>query len=218
MDTVLGGGIRKGSVVLIEKEHNVGKSYIAHILASLTLNALKNRLPVLTTPAPYVPLKSVLKYVKPFCNREELSLYTVFTKDEDPNDYMIDNAINVCKLTDDVSYNVNQTCSIYMKSVKEHKGTILTCDTSLANVNYDLNEVINGIRTVKSSDGVLFMVGSRDSPLFNALQNIADIHLRLFAEHGVTLCQFIRPYKGVHAIILESEHKGYPYYRLVEVV
>jgi KaiC/GvpD/RAD55 family RecA-like ATPase len=218
MDTVLGGGIRKGSVVLIEKEHNVGKSYIAHILASLTLNALKNRLPVLTTPAPYVPLKSVLKYVKPFCNREELSLYTVFTKDEDPNDYMIDNAINVCKLTDDVSYNVNQTCSIYMKSVKEHKGTILTCDTSLANVNYDLNEVINGIRKVKSSDGVLFMVSSRDSPLFNALQNIADIHLRLFAEHGVTLCQFIRPYKGVHAIILESEHKGYPYYRLVEVV
>jgi KaiC/GvpD/RAD55 family RecA-like ATPase len=218
MDAVLGGGIRKGSVVLIEKEHNVGKSYIAHILASLTLNALKNRLPVLTTPAPYVPLKSVLKYVKPFCNREELSLYTVFTKDEDPNDYMIDNAINVCKLTDDVSYNVNQTCSIYMKSVKEHKGTILTCDTSLANVNYDLNEVINGIRKVKSSDGVLFMVSSRDSPLFNALQNIADIHLRLFAEHGVTLCQFIRPYKGVHAIILESEHKGYPYYRLVEVV
>jgi KaiC/GvpD/RAD55 family RecA-like ATPase len=180
MDTVLGGGIRKGSVVLIEREHNVGKSYIAHILASLTLNALKNRLPVLTTPAPYVPLKSVLKYVKPFCNREELSLYTVFTKDEDPNDYMIDNAINVCKLTDDVSYNVNQTCSIYMKSVKEHKGTILTCDTSLANVNYDLNEVINGIRKVKSSDGVLFMVSSRDSPLFNALQNIADIHLRLF--------------------------------------
>jgi KaiC/GvpD/RAD55 family RecA-like ATPase len=218
MDTVLGGGIRKGSVVLIEREHDVGKSYIAHILASLTLNALKNRLPVLTTPAPYVPLKSVLKYVEPFCNREELSLYTVFTKDEDPNDYMIDNAINVCKLTDDVSYNVNQTCSIYMKSVKEHKGTILTCDTSLANVNYDLNEVINGIRKVKSSDGVLFMVGSRDSPLFNALQNIADIHLRLFAEHGVTLCQFIRPYKGVHAIILESEHKGYPYYRLVEVV
>jgi len=218
MDTVLGGGIRKGSVVLIEREHDVGKSYIAHILASLTLNALKNRLPVLTTPAPYVPLKSVLKYVEPFCNREELSLYTVFTKDEDPNDYMIDNAINVCKLTDDVSYNVNQTCSIYMKSVKEHKGTILTCDTSLANVNYDLNEVINGIRKVKSSDGVLFMVSSRDSPLFNALQNIADIHLRLFAEHGVTLCQFMRPYKGVHAIILESEHKGYPYYRLVEVV
>jgi KaiC/GvpD/RAD55 family RecA-like ATPase len=218
MDTVLGGGIRKGSVVLIEKEQGVGKSYIAHILASLTLNALKNRLPVLTTPAPYVPLKSVLKYVKPFCNREELSLYTVFTKDEDPNDYMIDNAINVCKLTDDVSYNVNQTCSIYMKSVKEHKGTILTCDTSLANVNYDLNEVINGIRKVKSSDGVLFMVSSKDSPLFNALQNIADIHLRLFAEHGVTLCQFMRPYKGVHAIILESEHKGYPYYRLVEVV
>jgi len=218
MDTVLGGGIRKGSVVLIEREHDVGKSYIAHILASLTLNALKNRLPVLTTPAPYVPLKSVLKYVEPFCNREELSLYTVFTKDEDPNDYMIDNAINVCKLTDDVSYNVNQTCSIYMKNVKEHKGTILTCDTSLANVNYDLNEVINGIRKVKSSDGVLFMVSSRDSPLFNALQNIADIHLRLFAEHGVTLCQFMRPYKGVHAIILESEHKGYPYYRLVEVV
>jgi KaiC/GvpD/RAD55 family RecA-like ATPase len=218
IDAVLGGDIRKGSVVLIEKGQGVGKSYIAHILASLTLNALKNRLPVLTTPAPYVPLKSVLKYVEPFCNREELSLYTVFTKDEDPNDYMIDNAINVCKLTDDVSYNVNQTCSIYMKNVKEHKDTILTCDTSLANVNYDLNEVINGIRKVKSSDGVLFMVSSRDSPLFNALQNIADIHLRLFAEHGVTLCQFMRPYKGVHAIILESEHKGYPYYRLVEVV
>jgi hypothetical protein len=105
-----------------------------------------------------------------------------------------------------------------MKNVNEYKSTILTCDTSLANVNYDLNEVINGIRKVKSSDGVLFMVSSRDSPLFNALQNIADIHLRLFAEHGVTLCQFIRPYKGVHAIILESEHKGYPYYRLVEVV
>jgi KaiC/GvpD/RAD55 family RecA-like ATPase len=213
MDTVLGGGIRKGSVVLIEREHDVGKSYIAHILASLTLNALKNRLPVLTTPAPYVPLKSVLKYVKPFCSREELSLYTVFTKDDSSDD-----AANVCKLTDDASFNVNQTCSIYMKNVNEYKSTILTCDTSLANVNYDLNEVINGIRKVKSSDGVLFMVSSRDSPLFNALQNIADIHLRLFEEHGVTLCQFMRPYKGVHAIILESEHKGYPYYRLVEVV
>jgi KaiC/GvpD/RAD55 family RecA-like ATPase len=213
MDTVLGGGIRKGSVVLIEREHDVGKSYIANILASLTLNALKNRLPVLTTPAPYVPLKSVLKYVKPFCSREELSLYTVFTKDDSSDD-----AANVCKLTDDASFNVNQTCSIYMKNVNEYKSTILTCDTSLANVNYDLNEVINGIRKVKSSDGVLFMVGSRDSPLFNALQNIADIHLRLFEEHGVTLCQFMRPYKGVHAIILESEHKGYPYYRLVEVV
>ncbi len=218
MDAVLGGGVRKGSVVLLEKEHSVGKSYIAHILASLTLNALKNGLPVLTTPAPYVPLKSVLKYVKPFCNREELSLYTVFVKDEDPDDHMIDNAINVCKLTDDVSYNVNQTCSIYMKSVKEHKGTIITCDTSLANINYDFNEIINGIRKVKSSDGVLFMVSSKDSPLFNVLQNIADIHMRLFEEHGVTLCQFIRPYKGIHAIILESEYRGYPYYRLVEVV
>ncbi len=218
MDTVLGGGIRKGSVVLIEKEHDVSKSYIAHILASLTLNALKNRLPVLTTPAPYVPLKSILKYVEPFCNREELSLYTVFTKDEDSNDYMINNAINVCKLTDDVSYNVNQTCNIYMRNVTKYKSTILTCDTSLANVNYDLNEVINGIRKVKSSEGVLFMVSSRDSPLFNVLQQVADVHMRLFEDHGVTLCQFMRPYKGIHAIILESEYKGYPYYRLVEVV
>ncbi len=74
------------------------------------------------------------------------------------------------------------------------------------------------MRKVKSSDGVLFMVSSKDSPLFNVLQSTADIHIRLWAEHGVTLCQFIRPYKGVHAIILESEHKGYPYYRLVEVV
>ncbi len=218
MDTVLGGGIRKGSVVLIEKEHDVSESYIAHILAPLTLNALKNRLPVLTIPAPYVPLKSILKYVEPFCNREELSLYTVFTKDEDSNDYMINNAINVCKLTDDVSYNVNQTCNIYMRNVTKYKSTILTCDTSLANVNYDLNEVINGIRKVKSSEGVLFMVSSRDSPLFNVLQQVADVHMRLFEDHGVTLCQFMRPYKGIHAIILESEYKGYPYYRLVEVV
>jgi len=213
MDTVLGGGIRKGSIVLIERGHGVSKSYITHILASLTLNALKNRLPVLTTPAPYVPLKSVLKYVKPFCSREELSLYTVFTKDDSSDD-----TVNICKLTDDASFNVNQTCSIYMRNVTRYKNTILTCDTSLADVNYNINEVINGIRKVKSSDGVLFMVSSRDSPLFDALQNIADVHIRLFTEHGVALCQFVRPYKGIHAIILESEYKGYPYYRLVEVV
>jgi KaiC/GvpD/RAD55 family RecA-like ATPase len=213
MDAVLGGGVRKGSVVLIEKDQGINKSYVAHILASLTLNSLKNRLPVISTPAPYVPLKSVLKYVKPFCSREELSLYTVFTKDDSSDD-----AANVCKLTDDASFNVNQTCSIYMKNVNEYKSTILTCDTSVANVNYDLNEVINGMRKVKSSDGVLFMVSSKDSPLFNVLQSTADIHIRLWAEHGVTLCQFIRPYKGIHAMMLESEHKGYPYYRLVEVV
>jgi len=213
MDTVLGGGIRKGSIVLIERENGVSKSYIAHILASLTLNALKNRLPVLTTPAPYVPLKSILKYVKPFCSREELSLYTVFTKDDSSDD-----TANICKLTDDASFNVNQTCSIYMRNVTKYKNTILTCDTSLADVNYNLNEVINGIRKVKSSDGVLFMVSSRNSPLFDVLQQIADVHIRLFEDHGVTLCQFMRPYKGIHAIILESEYKGYPYYRLVEVV
>jgi len=213
MDTVLGGGIRKGSIVLIERENGVSKSYIAHILASLTLNALKNRLPVLTTPAPYVPLKSILKYVKPFCSREELSLYTVFTKDDSSDD-----TANICKLTDDASFNVNQTCSIYMRNVTKYKNTILTCDTSLADVNYNLNEVINGIRKVKSNDGVLFMVSSRNSPLFDVLQQIADVHIRLFEDHGVTLCQFMRPYKGIHAIILESEYKGYPYYRLVEVV
>ena len=213
MDTVLGGGMRKGSIVLIERGHGVSKSYIAHILASLTLNALKNRLPVLTTPAPYVPLKSILKYVKPFCSREELSLYTVFTKDDSSDD-----TANICKLTDDASFNVNQTCSIYMRNVTKYKNTILTCDTSLADVNYNLNEVINGIRKVKSSDGVLFMVSSRNSPLFDVLQQIADVHIRLFEDHGVTLCQFMRPYKGIHAIILESEYKGYPYYRLVEVV
>ena len=213
MDAVLGGGVRKGSIVLIEKEQGINKSYVAHILASLTLNALKNRLPVLSTPAPYVPLKSVLKYVKPFCSREELSLYTVFTKDDSSDD-----AVNTCKLTDDASFNVNQTCSIYLKNVKEHKGTILTCDTSMASANYDLNEVINGIRKVKSSDGVLLMISSKDSPLFNALQSTADIHIRLWEEYGVTLCQFMKPYKGIHAMILESEHKGHPYYRLVEVV
>ncbi|MEM4144524.1 MAG: ATPase domain-containing protein [Candidatus Nitrosocaldus sp.] len=213
LDKALYGGIRKGSIILLERDQSASKVYITHILASLVLNSLRSGIPTFTTPAPYVPLKSVMKYVRPFCNAEELRLYTVFTKNDEADD-----AINVCKLTDDVKLNVNQTCSLYMSAISRHRRAVLTCDTSLASVNYDLDDVLNGIKKVKASDGILFMISSKDSPLFSAVQSVADIHMKIWEENGVTMLRLVRPYNGVYAMLLESIMKGYPSYRLIEVV
>ncbi len=214
LDEALQGGIRKGSIMLLERDQSASKSHVVHILSSMVLNALRSNIPTFTTPAPYVPVKSIMKYVRPFCRPEELRLYTIFTKDEEHDD----EPVNVCRLTEDATFNVNQTCTLYMNAINRYNSALLTCDTSLATVNYNLNDVLNGMKKVKASDGVLFMISGKDSPLFNAVQSVADIHMRIWEENGVTLLRLVRPYNGVYAMLLESSVKGYPSYRLIEVV
>ncbi|MDW8274964.1 MAG: ATPase domain-containing protein [Candidatus Nitrosocaldus sp.] len=213
LDEALHGGIKKGSIVLLERDQSVSKSYITHLFACLVLNALRSGIPAFTTPAPYVPVKSIMKYIKPFCRREEIRLYTIFTKDEEHND-----DVNVCRLTDDATLNVNQTCSLYMGAINRYRSALLTCDTSLATVNYNLDDVLNGMKKVKASDGILLMISGKDSPLFNAVQSVSDVHMRIWEENGVTMLRLVRPYNGVYAMLLESSAKGYPAYRLIEVV
>ncbi|MCS6767487.1 MAG: AAA family ATPase [Candidatus Nitrosocaldus sp.] len=213
LDEALHGGIKKGSIVLLERDQSVSKSYITHLFACLVLNALRSGIPAFTTPAPYVPVKSIMKYIKPFCRREEIRLYTIFTKDEEHND-----DVNVCRLTDDATLNVNQTCSLYMSAINRYRSALLTCDTSLATVNYNLDDVLNGMKKVKASDGILLMISGKDSPLFNAVQSVSDVHMRIWEENGVTMLRLVRPYNGVYAMLLESSAKGYPAYRLIEVV
>lgn len=213
LDEALYGGLRKGSIILLERDQSVSKVYITHVLSSLVLNSLRSGIPTFTTPAPYVPLKSIMKYVKPFCKAEELNLYTVFTKNDE-----YDESINVCKLTNDAKFNVSQTCNLYMNATSKHRCAVLTCDTSLVTVHYDLNDVLNGIKKVKASDGILLMISNKDSPLFNAVQSVADIHMKMWEENGVTMLRLVRPYNGVYVMLLESSIKGYPSYRLIEVV
>ncbi|MEM2919345.1 MAG: ATPase domain-containing protein [Candidatus Nitrosocaldus sp.] len=216
LDEALHGGVRKGSIMLLERDQSVSKGYVVHILSCMVLNALRSNMPTFTTPAPYVPVKSIMKYVRPFCKPEELRLYTIFTKDEEHYDN--DDHVNICRLTDDAVFNVNQTCALYMDAINRYKSALLTCDTSLATVNYNMNDVLNGMKKVKASDGILFMISGKDSPLFNAVQSISDVHMRVWEENGVTLLRLVRPYNGVYAMLLESSTKGYPSYRLIEVV
>lgn len=215
LDGVLQGGLKKGSIMLLERDQSTNKSHIVHILSCMVLNALRNNIPTFTTPAPYVPVKSIMKYIKPFCRSEELRLYTIFTKDEENYD---DDQVNICRLTEDATFNVNQTCVLYMNAINRYKSALLTCDTSLATVNYNLNDVINGMKKVKANDGILLMISGKDSPLFNAVQSVSDVHIRIWEENGVTMLRLVRPYNGVYAMLLESNVRGYPAYRLIEVV
>jgi hypothetical protein len=42
--------------------------------------------------------------------------------------------------------------------------------------------------------------------------------MKMWEENGVTMLRLVRPYNGVYVMLLESSIKGYPSYRLIEVV
>ncbi|RMF28727.1 MAG: hypothetical protein D6752_07135, partial [Candidatus Nitrosothermus koennekii] len=77
--------IKKGNIILIERDSDINRLYLAIILTPMVINNLKNGRNAFVISAPDKPYTSILKYIKPFCSEEELKRLTIFTYLEPDN-------------------------------------------------------------------------------------------------------------------------------------
>ncbi len=222
LDRILGNGIKQGSVVLLEVG-DVNRQVLAYFLACIVLNALRSKRPAITISSSERPYKSILRYLQSFCTREEINdYYTLFIFEKKSNSG--DEPYLANELTDDIIDNERIFMSKYDEIMSRHgKSPVITYDlrwremSAKERVDELISKIIVGIRKVRSNGCVEIIINTPHMTSYEFSKQAADIHIKLVEEDGIPLFIITRPYKGIYMFLFDNS-KGYPYYRLIQMI
>lgn len=224
-DKILGGGVKRGSIVLLEMDPDINRSSLALVLSGFVLNNLSIGNHAIVVSSPDRPYTSVLKYISPFCRKEDLARMVLFTYQK------VSESDTPCVngLGDDLSQNENLFVSKYeeMKKMSDSDRPIL--------ITYDIGmneqrnpsampelerKLVDGFRNVRANRDVEILVNRTGLSSMTFSKIVSDVHLQLSEIEGVPLLKIIRPvhadFPSTYAIVNDTDR--YPSYSLVGLV
>ncbi|MEM0442383.1 MAG: ATPase domain-containing protein [Candidatus Nitrosocaldus sp.] len=221
LDAILGNGVKQGSVILLEVG-DVNRQVLAYFLACIVLNTLRSKRPAITISSSERPYKSILRYLQAFCTREEINDYYtlfIFEKRDGKDEPYLAN-----ELTDDIVENERIFMNKYEEVMSRYgKSPLITYDLRWREMSASdrlgelISKLISGIRMIRSNGCVEIIINAAHMKSYEFSKQAADIHIKLVEEDGIPLLVIKRPYKGIYMFLFDNS-KGYPYYRLIQMV
>lgn len=225
LDGILGGGIRKGSIILIENSQETIRFSQDLVLSGFLLNALANRNGALLVNAPDTPSKVSIELIKPYLQSELLKNLRIFSHEKVANNSM------VIELTDDQKENADRLTKEYdslrSASRKGSGQVVVALDVGLNEIrkfedaNAWKSQLIDLARKIRENGDLLVLVnrdGLDSAPL---PKTISDIHLQILNKSGIHFMRVQKPsIEGPTVLFALSADDGkrYPAYILKKVV
>ncbi len=214
--------IHKGNIVLIETSLNRDRRVLGVIMLNMILNSLRSGGGAIVINTPDKPYTSLLRQIKPYCREEDLERLLILTEGENHSPLNYLESISYSDLKGSCNKLI---CERYpqLKS-KSDKSIILTLDVGMCETQLtsDALDIVKGniIKLTKifreNGDYIVFVDTTGYKSMFFLL-NIVDLHLKLYAEEGVSFLQAIKPYNGTYGVELDL-NMGYPTYILRRMV
>lgn len=221
LDTIL-GGVREGSVMLIETDQDAMKFALDLILSGLVLSALSGRNGAIMVNAPDAPAKDSAKLVKPFVSQEASKNFRIFAHGVSGKDGGVVGIGN----DDSANYDLlmNEYESLRSKRVGGQVVIVLDVGLALREENNDSSpwkaKLADLCRVVRDNGDLLVLVNRTGLDTFPLCKTISDIHLQILNKSGVHFVRVQKPSIEGPTILfsLALENKRYPSYVLKKVV
>lgn len=217
LDNILAGGFKKGSIILLELEPDTNRRFLALFLSSFVLNNIRSGGISFIISAADRPYTSTLKYIEPFCTKEDLKRLVFFAFE-----YTEEKGYMIKLLTNDIDKNNEIFIETYTNLSKYNKIAI-TYDLGWYEMRNEnaLNilrtRLANTTRSIKKNGDVEIIINRSNLKSMPFSEVISDLHLKLWEEEGVPLLSIKKPFKGIYEL-LEDKSKKYPAYLLIPIV
>ncbi len=200
-------GLSAGSIILIEVSSNINREVITLFLLSFVIHNLKNNRLAFVINAPNVHSNDTLKYIKHFCNENELNNLTIFTYlKEDKNRFS-----HIIKF-DEFSKNSDDTfINHYIgRSYNSKHPIVMTYDLGIRelwspeNVHEAIRIVNSLIKLTKEKGDILILLSRPETQTLKYAQSISDIYIKIWNESNVPLVWLRKPSCSIHAFIYDT--------------
>lgn len=222
LDTIL-GGIREGSVMLIETDQDAMKFALDLLLSGLVLNALSGKIAAIMVNAPDTPAKESNGLVKPFVSQDAGKNFRILAHGVPGKDG------GVIGIGNDESANYDILMEEYESLRSSRKGggqvvIVLDLGLTLADENRGSNgwksRLADLCRVIRDNGDLLVLVNRTGLDTIPLCKTVSDIHLQILNKSGVHFVRVQKPSIEGPTILfsLALENKQYPSYLLKKVV
>jgi KaiC/GvpD/RAD55 family RecA-like ATPase len=222
LDTIL-GGIREGSVMLIETDQDTMKFALELMLSGFVLNALSSKNGAIMVNAADTPAKESARLVKPFVSSDAIKNFRILAHGVSGKE------AGVIGLGSDDRANYDLLVNEYNSLRSTRKGggqVVLALDVGLAE-RQEMQEssawkskLVDLCRVVRDNGDLLVLVNRTGLDTQPLCKTISDIHLQILNRSGVHFLRVQKPSIEGPTILfsLAHENKPYPSYELKKVV
>jgi KaiC/GvpD/RAD55 family RecA-like ATPase len=221
LDSIL-GGIREGSVMLIETDQDTMKFGLDLLVSGFIQNALSSKNGAIMVNAPDTPAKESARLVKPFVPVDSIKNFRIFAHGVTGKEN------GVVALGDNQKANYDLIMGEYNSLRSARKGggqVVIALDVGLAdNGTMDAGEwktsLINLCRVIRDNGDMLVLVNRTGLDTLPLCKAISDVHLQILNKSGVHFVRVQKPSIEGPTILfaLAVENLNYPSYVLKKVV
>jgi KaiC/GvpD/RAD55 family RecA-like ATPase len=217
-DEFMGGGLRKGFLIVVEYGKYLGSAAFNPISTAIRCNFILNDGCSVTIPSPGVSANrikdSVVLHVPSKLLDTSLRLAYFELFDVDPCFF----ALNPSSPGD--SFDKLMSESIKVKGDKNRPCVFSIGGETLENA-YSREEAFRFaqamVQRVRHFGDVLYIILRHSSSMVNELSNLSDIHIKLDDLEGTTVIERLKPWSQLYSIVYDYSH-GYPKIKLVPFV
>jgi KaiC/GvpD/RAD55 family RecA-like ATPase len=222
LDTIL-GGIREGSVMLIETDQDTMKFASELLTSGFVLNALSSKNGAIVVNAADTPAKESARLVKPFVSSDAIKNFRILAHG------VLDKEAGVVGLGRDDATNYELLLSEYdsLRSAKKGGGqVVIALDIGLAEKQQSeesgawKSKLVDLCRVVRDNGDLLVLLNRTGLDTQPLCKTVSDIHLQILNKSGVHFLRVQKPSIEGPTILfsLAHESKPYPSYELKKVV
>ncbi|MCI0558409.1 MAG: hypothetical protein MN733_07930 [Nitrososphaera sp.] len=225
LDRILGGGIKKGSVILIENGQDTIRFSVDLLLAGFVLNSLATRNSAILVNAPDTPARTSMGLIQPYIQNDLLRYFRVFSYEKAGKD------TGVIELGDNEMENYELLLKGYedlkYTSKKADSQVVMILDVGLNEIrkfeeaNFWRSRLIDLCRIIRDNGDLLVLVNRTGLDAVPLSKSISDVHLQILNKAGVHFLRVQKPSIDGPTILFSlstDNQKKYPGYVLKKVV
>jgi KaiC/GvpD/RAD55 family RecA-like ATPase len=222
LDGIL-GGIREGSVMLIETDQDTMKFGLDLLVSGFVLNALSTKNSAIIVNAADTPAKESAKLVKPFIAAEAAKNFRIFAHGVTGKE----NGVLGLGADDAANYDLLLGEYSSLRSARKGGGqVVIALDVGLAEKGNTAgpdnwkSKLVDLCRVVRDNGDILVLVNRTGLDTFPLCKTVSDVHLQILNKSGVHFVRVQKPSIEGPTILfsLAVEERNYPSYVLKKVV
>jgi KaiC/GvpD/RAD55 family RecA-like ATPase len=222
LDGIL-GGIREGSVMLIETDQDTMKFGLDLLVSGFVLNALSTKNSAIIVNAADTPAKESAKLVKPFIAAEAAKNFRIFAHGVTGKE----NGVLGLGADDAANYDLLLGEYSSLRSARKGGGqVVIALDVGIAEKGNTAgpdnwkSKLVDLCRVVRDNGDILVLVNRTGLDTFPLCKTVSDVHLQILNKSGVHFVRVQKPSIEGPTILfsLAVEERDYPSYVLKKVV
>ena len=194
LDSKLGGGFKRGSVIGVEIDRDVDRFALVPLLSPLTLNFIAQDNPALISSSADQDIDAIVNYLSPYVDPGKLKNLKVFGHGFGAlSEYIIE------REGIDFEASHNKWAKTYDILKAEKRPLLMSVDYSFVELAYPSQEklvlkaMIENSRTIRHNKDLMIMVSRPGFESLEVMKSVCDLHLRIFDHEGTTFIAALKP-------------------------